>query len=696
MRIGFSRDWTIILRRDGGAASEPELFAVEELSRIFEKLGGEAPRIGGDGSGERLIILDCGRPKEPAARPRGFSWRAAPERIELYGDDPPALLRAVYDFLGSSGVSWPYPGEEGERLPPSGSAEPSEDSDSGSGSCPDGRPGCSLILGHGAYMERWDEYLLWAARNGYSSVFFHTTDEELALGAIPASAYESRRDGVAALARRLGLRIELGGHALSTLLPRRLFRRESELFRMVDGARREDGNLCPSNGRALEIVSAAFADFAIGHPEVGVFHVWPADLPEGGWCSCPDCAAAGLSPAAQSLKTAVAMARALAVARPGCRLSFLAYHDTENFDARSLGSLPGNLDLLWAPRRRSWAKALDDPDCELNAASAAAFRAASTAWRAAGGGAVAVFEYWEDALLFKGAVPPRPAALTGDAAVYAPAEGGADRIGILMTGGRLPLAPRPNPWLLPRIVAGGNGRALAPVWVDGVYGPAARAMNRYWEALEEAWTIGLDAEPGDAELQSPRRRAEAADMPPADWGDPWKASAERLAALRGNCEALFDCLRHCESALADAEKVIDQADRAEMLAFRGEQGEYRITAAHLELDCARLAVYHELASGEIRDAADLSLLAQAALDAYCASLASLPDKRSRRELRYLAFLFYGLRLRLIRRSASRNPLRRVLDKALCLALLAFRARPLRGAWDRGRRAEAGRRRLRST
>ncbi len=678
MRIGFSRDWTIILRRDGGEASEPELFAVEELSRIFEKLGGRAPRIGGDGSGEGLVILDCGRPEGLPARPRGFSWRASPERIELYGDDPPALLRGVYDFLGAAGVSWLYPGEDGLRLPSSENVGPGADS----GSSPGGRPGCTLILGHGAYMERWDEYLLWAARNGYDSVFFHTTDEALAFGAVPAAAYESRRGEVAALARRLGLRIELGGHGLSALLPRRLFRGESGLFRMADGARRADGNLCPSSGRALDIVSGNLADFALAHPEVGVFHVWPADLPGGGWCSCPDCAAAGLGPAAQSLATETAMARALAAARPGCRLSFLAYHDTENVDLRGLGPLPENLDLLWAPRRRSWAKGLDDPDCALNVASASAFRAAAEAWRAAGGGAVAVFEYWEDAFLFKGAVPPRPAALTGDAAVYAPAEGGADRIGILLTGGRLPRSPRPNPWLLPRIVAGGKGRPLMSAWVDEVYGPAARAMGSYWEALEEAWTIGLDAEPGDGELQAPRRLAEAPDHPPADWGDPWKASAERLAAMRGGCEGLFDLLRRCESALPEAEAAADRADRAEALAFRGERDEYRITAARLELDCARLAVYHELASGEIRDAADLSLLAQAALDAYYASLDSLPDRRSRRELRFLAFLFYGLRLHLILRSAARNPIRRILDKALCLALLAFRARPLRGAWER--------------
>lgn len=417
----------------------------------------------------------------------------------------------------------------------------------------------------------------------------------------------------------------------------------------------------------------------------------------------------GLSPAAQSLKAAAAMAQALSVARPGSRLSFLAYHDTENLDGPALEGLPANLDLIWAPRRRSWAKGLDDPDCALNAASAGAFAAAVEAWRRSGGGRVAVFEYWEDAFLFKGAVPPRASALSGDAAVYAAsgaeargadsrgaAGGGADRIGVLLTGGRLPLAPRPNPWLLPRIVAGGNGPSLMAEWVDMTYGSASNVMRRYWNALESAWTISLDIEPGDGEILAVGHPMAAVDAPPADWGDPWKASADRLAARRENCERLFDCLRQAESALADAGAAFERKDSAEESAFLGEKDEYRIASAILELDCARLAVYHELASGDARTAADLSLLAQAALGAYYASLSALPDRRSRRELRFLGFLFYGLRLRLVRRSASRNPLRRLLDRLLCLVLLALRALPLRGAWERGRRSSAGRRGLHST
>ena len=690
MEIDLNLEWSIVLRASDAETAPPVAFAVEELARVIRQVSGALPRIGGDGSGERLIIVDCGNAKAPSARPSGYCWRANEDRIELYGGDGPALVRCIYDFLGALGASWPAPGADEERLPADARIRLVKNV----GSLDAGRPGCTLILGHGAYMERWEDYLVWAARNGYYSVFFHTTDERLALGAIPSAAYEARRLDIAALAAKLGLEIELGGHLLSQMLPRRLFRSRPELFRMAEGRRRPDGNLCPSSGAALELISQSLADFALDHPEAAVFHVWPEDLPGGGWCSCPECAAAGLGPAAGALATAIAMAGALATVRPEARLSFLAYHDTDNLGSLALASLPHNLELAWAPRRRSWASGLDEPGCALNAASAAAFRRAAGAWRAAGGGRVTVFEYWEDGFLFKGAVPPRPAALAGDLSVYAASNGtpaeGADGIGILFTGGRLPLAPRPNPWLLPRLVAGADPGQCMHEWVGRTYGSAAEDMAEYWAALESAWSIALDTDSGDGGIRLVSRLVGAIDDPPSDWGDPWNATVDRLADLRGRCEELFDFLRTAESALDKAEATIDERSEEGRAVLR-ERSEYRIASRLLELDCARLSVYHELAAGETRAAADLALLAQAALGAFYASLSAISDPRSRRELRLIAFLFYGLRLRAIRRASARNPLRRLLDRGLSAALVVFRLLPLRGAWERHRNARTPRR-----
>ena len=678
MDIDFGPAWKIIVREPPFSATVTLDYAARELARAIGNISGSRAQIGGDGSGARLMILDCGwTTEQPAKAPGAYRWRAAPDRVELFGDDPASLLHCVFDFLRSAGFEWVAPGRTGERGP--ASARVSLRRDCGSRSRE--QPACTMILGHGSYMDHWDEMLTWAARNGYTSAFFHTTEDPLAFGAIPLACYESARRDIEARANKLGLRLELGGHALNALLPRSLFREKPDLFRMSEGRRTPSGNLCPSNPEALETAAQHLVRFARAHPEVSVFHCWPADVPGGAWCSCPACQAQLPDPRSQSLTTYRHLATALAATRPDARLSFLAYHDTGDLDGLELATLPPTLDLLWAPRRRSWAFGLDDRSCPLNLASAAAFRSAAARWRGAGGGAISVFEYWEDGLLFKGAVPPLFSALTGDLAVYAGHDGpaAATSIGMLFTGGRMPESPRPNAWLLPRLLLEQNPGSARETWLSATYGPAAAAMASYWKALESAWSLVLDIEASDCELHMPAGHGAIVDDPPADWGDPWKASAERLDILRERCESLFDRLREAEAALARGEEAAG-TDTPASGALSRERGEYGIVSTLLELNCARLAVYHELASGDGPAAADLGLLGLATLSAFSSALSAVRDRRSRRELRFSAFVNYGLRFHAIRRANTRNPLRRLFDRSWCLARLAFGAVALRNAW----------------
>ena len=679
MELDFSAQWWIIPSqfRDGPAA-----FAAAELAAVIGRMGGcLAPLPGDESCTERIIVLDAGN-GAPTGAPGGlsrlsrFSWRAAEDRVEIYGEDGPALLRGAYDFLGALGAAWVEPGRRGERLPegPRLSLEHSSRSSS------DASLPATLILGHGCFLEHWEEYLPWAARSGYSSIFVHTTPEELAMGAAPESLYEAQREGLAEAARRLGLILELGGHSLSSLLPRALFKGEPELFREKEGERVADCNFCPSSEKALALVADAFAARAVAHPEVRVFHVWPDDLPGGGWCSCPSCAPpsgvapVGIAPvgAAQSLKIMRALAAALERARPDAALSFLAYYDTENI-AAALGDgacLPANLELLWAPRLRSWGRSIGDPESALNAASLAAFAKNVSAWRRAGGGRVAVFEYYEDAVLFKTAVPPLAAVMEGDLAAYRAA--GAEAVGLLCTGGRLPLAPRPNIALFPRLAAQNGGESLLSDWSAAAYGIGGKAMQSYWRELEAAWAIDLDLEEGDSAIHMPASAASYASDPPADWGDPWKASLERLAAKRGRCEELFEHLRAAEAILASAS--------SEDSAVRREASEYAISDAVLELDCARLAVYHELAGGDARAAADIANLALSAAGAARKAYARLPDARERREMCLIIGLCYELKLRSVRRANARSGIRRLLDLWFTTAHSALPAMALRGAY----------------
>jgi len=707
MVLDFSEEWRIVRAGEAGDPDGPVAFAATELASIIARMGCRAPVLGEGGASERTFVLNSENGRlapSPGGRRRapGFSWRAAPGRVEIRGEDGGGLLRGVYDFLEALGARWVAPGARGERLPRGPVfrlTAPFTESYNGPSLPGDAKiPATTLILGHGAYLERWEDYLLWAARAGYASVFVHTTPDALAIGAAPRSLYEALRVSIGATARRLGLGLELGGHGLSALLPRSLFKAEPELFRESGGKRVSDRNFCPSSGRALALASEAFAAGAAGHPEISVFHLWPDDLPEGGWCSCAACAS--LSPAAQSLKAARALAAALAGPRPDAALSYLAYHDTENV-ASVLGTspeggtaLPPNLELLWAPRLRSWGSPLNDDRNELNAASLSSFRRVTRAWRASGGGRVAVFEYWEDAFLFKSAVPPLAAVIEGDLAAYgggAP-EDAADAIGILCAGGRLPLAPRPNVYLMPRLAASARNPSRSGVqdllsdWTEATHGPTAAPMLEYWRELGSAWSIDLDLLAGDCAVHRPESMSRCASDPPADWGDPWMAGPERLARKRGRCEELFDHLRLAEAKLSEAISMIPGAFAEETQAeakgaVGGEASEYAISGSVLELDCARLSSYHELAAGESRAAADIANLALSASGAVRKALSRLPDPRARREMSLIIEIFYDLKLRAIRRANARSGLRRLVDLWYTTARSLLAALPVMRAYE---------------
>jgi hypothetical protein len=683
MELDFSEDWRII---GGEGLDGPAAFAAEELASVLGRIIGRPVHRGGTDVSERIIILYAGK-RDPSKSPGGrkhqprFSWRASSDRVELYGEDGFALLRAAYDFLAALGANWPEPGPEAEGLPHG----PLLRLEAPSWTSDDRSLPATLILGHAVFLEDWRERLLWAVRSGYSSVFIHTTPDPLAMGAIPGSLYEALRPEIAAEAQRLGLTLELGGHWLSSFLPRSLFRSEPGLFREKDGTRTADHNLCPSSDRALELAVESFASWAEAHPEAKVLHAWPDDLPSGGYCGCARCS--GLAPAAQSLKIARTLAAALAERRPEATLSFLAYHDTEDA-ASALGgaeALPSNLELLWAPRMRCWGHGLDARECSLNARSIEAFRANARAWRRAGGGRVAVFEYWEDAVLFKGAVPPLVSTMMGDIAAYrgSSREEGADAVGVLCTGGRLPLAPRPNVCLLPRLAAGpdsGEGRAEAtdPLarWALAAYGEISAPMLRYWRDLEAAWAMDLELEEGETGLRESFGTARDLIEPPVDWGDPWRASSERLIAKLDRCEDLFDRLRSAESALAEAKELArsrESADPRVCAAVLAEAAEYAISGSLLELNCARLSVRSELSGGDPRAAADLANLALSASGAARKALRTVPSRRARREIGFLISVYYDLALRAARRANARSGARRLLDLWLTGARLAWTA-----------------------
>jgi hypothetical protein len=220
-------------------------------------------------------------------------------------------------------------------------------------------------------------------------------------------------------------------------------------------------------------------------------------------------------------------------------------------------------------------------------------------------------------------------------------------------------------------------------------------MADYWAALEAAWALDLDIEPGDCELFLPEPLSSAVDRPPADWGDPWKANLERLAARRARCEELFDLLRRAEAALARAGALLageaSGADEAARDHFEAEGHEYAPSSALLELDCARLSAYHELAAGSTKAAADLAVIALSILDGlYRLQRKMGGERREAKNGHFLLFIHYELRLRSMARAGSRRLIPQA-GRIVTYLELGLRAAALLHVWERGEKRRPSRR-----
>jgi len=230
----------------------------------------------------------------------------------------------------------------------------------------------------------------WMAGSGLNLLSLHMLQRE---NDLPAFLETPEGRDATARAAASGIAVEYAIHSLSLLLPRDLFARRPDLFRMdVRGERVPDGNLCPSSGEALEILGSAAVRLAARmRPTTGRHHLWPDD--GAGWCHCPRCA--GLSDADQNALAMNAVLRALRGADPEARLACLSYLNTLAPPSR-VAPDPG-LFLQWAPIGRCYRHAVDDPGCAVNREHAAGLRRLLGVFDPED---AEVLEYWMDASLF--------------------------------------------------------------------------------------------------------------------------------------------------------------------------------------------------------------------------------------------------------------------------------------------------------
>jgi hypothetical protein len=278
--------------------------------------------------------------------------------------------------------------------------------------------------------------------------------------------------------------------------------------------------------------------------------MWGDDIRGGGWCSCSTCA--GMSPSDQALVATNLMADAAARVLPGATIAHLAYHDTlepPTIEPRD------NVTALFAPRERCYAHAIDDSACHRNVPDY---------WepftRFAGlfpAGRMQVFEYYSDAILFKGLAPTHLWTLPGDTRAYSSA--GVWNMGNLMVGDRPWVGPPWHAWWTAKCLwdADANPQKELPAFCDGAFGDVGPAMVQYYRAVEEGYRRVLDLR----ELE-PKPRHDVLDFSDSPTEAAWAKARDLAAALTlfGEVGQSLPSEPETEAERAQAEFVFNVVD----------------------------------------------------------------------------------------------------------------------------------------
>ncbi|MEF3274398.1 MAG: DUF4838 domain-containing protein [Chloroflexus sp.] len=557
----LTADWVIELPSDHPTAQ----LAARELRRAFQRMGGPVLAIVGSAADQRIALRhgDSGD---------GFVRIADERGLILIGEGPRGLLYAVYSLLEALGWRWvgPYPADEhvprcaSITLPTETVAE---------------QPALrrrGLVIGHDLFLNQAAAWIEWAARVRLNTIFIHTIGSRgMPLGACRWRSWQRLRSRLWPLIHERGLQLEIGGHHLADALPRRLFRQRPDLFRHNGRRRVADGNPCPSNPTTRHLVREWASTFFAAEPQASLYHLWPLDRLSGGWCACDNCAS--LSPTDQSLLLVNTMAEALAASNATARIAFLAYHDT--FAPPQQVTPAANVEVIIAPRRRSYAAGIGESAHPINGPLAAQVTALRNAFPAG----ASAFEYYLDGILFKSALPPLGDVIAADLRAYC--DWGLDGVSVLLTGDRPWLATGPNPYSFAALAWNPQRDPLAlRREYTAVRAPTTAALlDTAYATLSTAWRHALDITPAELTHQQSARWRDLVAHPPRDILDgyhvPPPHCERRLAALH---EAL-DALLPGTAAIAAAQR----AALVEQAALAADSAEWTASALLLRFLAAR-------------------------------------------------------------------------------------------------------------
>jgi hypothetical protein len=283
----------------------------------------------------------------------GFLIKSFPDRLCIGGKVPRSAAYGVYWLLEQWGCRWLYPGADGEFLP----KYPVLRFDLDTVQNPDFEIRGFMEDGGSDFpyynVQELMQLIDWSFKNRMNSYMRHYS----AMANIPF------RDTLIPAIKTRGMLFEFGGHGTQNLIPRSLFDTKPSLFRMQNGERLKNGNLCVSNPEARQMIVDGVLKIFSNNPEIDVLRLWYEDLEDGGWCECDQCKP--LSPVEQQFVVQNQIAAAVKEKFPGKAIDVIFYHDT--LDCSRVRSIPeSNIYGFIAPRERCYAHSIDDANCRRN------------------------------------------------------------------------------------------------------------------------------------------------------------------------------------------------------------------------------------------------------------------------------------------------------------------------------------------
>ena len=472
------------------AADQTGRFAAEELQRYVRMLAGVDLRIdSGAEAGAGSIALRTAPTGQDgqALGNEGFAIRTTPDRVVVTGACPRAVLYGVYALLEQLGCRWCFPAPEGEvvprrdrvDIPPLDVVEVPSFSYRTFQHC-------------AAVDEETIDWIDWMAKNRMNR-FMVTLYAAKGYKGQEYSEFKSV-PGLLGAIRKRGILIEAGHHSLYYWLPpEKHFDRHPEWYSMVDGQRPrvvtkgKRTQLCFANPAVADAVTGRILTFIRENPEADVISLYTND--GLGYCECPECARTG-SPTDAYVQFVNRVAETVHREAPGKTLSMLSYnevkapaHRTRLFGANTLCAI-----ATWPP-----------PDAGR-----------IKGWLGSGVGQVALYEY------YMGSYSDRslPGCWTQKIAEELRT---IHRLGLAGVATQCELANwgsySLNYWVCARLLWNVD-RPLAQViddYLEHTYGPAAPAMEQYFDHLETQGRMRKDLGIPETLLANMRQALEKAE-----------------------------------------------------------------------------------------------------------------------------------------------------------------------------------------